>query len=148
MTHGATQPAIRMPMQRLICVELLAWLVAGALAVGVVSAMGHANGAVMGAGATLVGLIAGLLVVGMTPEREAFRWAMVQVAASSVRMLATLAIGFGLYKSLEPDKIGLWAPLLLTSLAVLAAEVMVFLPVLRGADAGARADGSVTEASA
>jgi ABC-type tungstate transport system substrate-binding protein len=102
----------------------------------------------MGAGATLVGLIGGLLVVAMTPEREAFRWAMVQVAASSVRMLATLAVGFGLYKSLEPGKIGLWAPLLLTSLAVLVAEVMVFLPVLRGAESGARAGGSVTEASA
>ena len=101
----------------------------------------------MGAGATLAGLVAGLLVVAMTPEREAFRWAMVQVGASSVRMLVTLGIGFGLYKSLEPGKIGLWAPLLLTSLAVLAAEVMVFLPVLRGAGTGAGTGGSVTEAS-
>lgn len=147
MTHAPTQPMIRMPMQKLVCAEALAWLVSGAIAVGAVSALGHSGGSLLGAGATLVGLIAGLLVVAMTPEREAFRWAVIQVSASSVRMLATLAIGFAIYKAMEPGKIGLWAPLLVTSLAVLAAEVMVFLPVLRGAPTGDAAGGSVTEAS-
>jgi len=140
MSQAQSQPMIRIPMQRLVCVEVLAWLLSGAVAIGVVGATGHANGAWMGAAATLAGVLAGLLVVGMSPERESFNWAVIQIGASTVRMLATLALGFGLFKSLGPDKVGFWAVLLLTSLAVLVAEVMVFLPVLRG--------GAGTEASA
>lgn len=134
-------------MRRLVIVETLAWVVSGAVALGGLSVLGRGEGAALGAGATLAGLIAGLLVVAMTPEREAFRWAVIQVAASSVRMLAALMIGLAMYKSLEVDKLGLWASLLVTSLAVLAAEVMVFLPVLRAAPTGGTAGGSVTEAS-
>ncbi len=147
MTQVSSQPMIRFPMRRLVCVEALAWLISGAVAIGVVGSMGAAQGAWMGAAACLGGLVAGLLVVAMSPEREAFNWAVIQIGASTVRMIVTLALGFGLYKSLGPDKVGFWSVLLLSSVAVLAAEVMVFLPVLRSANAG-QTGAAVTEASA
>ncbi len=148
MTKAPSQPMIQIPMRRLACVEVLAWLLSGAVVLAVVSSMGHSSGAWMGAGATLLGLAGGLLVIGMTPEREAFRWAVIQIGASTVRMIVTLAVGMGIHTSLAPDKTGFWGVLLLTSLAVLAAEVLIFLPVLRGANSGASAGAAVTEASA
>ncbi len=148
MTQATSQPLIRMPMRRLAVAEILAWALSGGIALGLAVATGHADGAWMGAIATLVGLVGGLLIVALIPSREAFNWAVAQVSASTVRMIATLAIGFGLYRSLEPDKTGFWGVLLLTSLGVLAGEVMIFLPVLRGSSRASGARGSVTEASA
>jgi len=125
------RPAV-FPMARLVSAMALAWLVAAALVSGAAALLGlDAPGVAMGAGSTLVGLVAGLLVLPLVTGTSPVAWAWAQVASSGVRMFVALGAGLTLQRSIGPDKLARWGALLVTALAALAAEVLVFLPAVK-----------------
>lgn len=135
---------VTMPMARLVALVTGAWALS-AVGASAVAQFASQRGAWIGAIAALVGVGAGLMIVAVSPARPAAQWSMVQVLSSATRMLLALAVGVGLYLAARPDKGGFFGVLLATLLATLAAEVMVFLPVIRG---HARAGDGVAEAAA
>lgn len=133
-----TDPSLRkvtLPTRRLIAVAWAAAIVAGLVVAGVIAAIGPAAGApVNGAAAAgIVGVVATLAVIALMPwrPRALLQWPVVWLAASFVRLMATMGGTYLLYSATHFGGKSLWLAVLVVYLAAMVGETRVYATSMR-----------------
>lgn len=128
--------AIQLPLARLAITQIVAAAAVVALGAGLSMpfATGVAEAAVPALVAVLVGIIVGIGFLKLLPARSPADLPMRVLFAGAVRMFAALGMGLWCWFAFDPARVPFWLLFLAGALAALVAEVMSFLPVLRGVE--------------
>ena len=140
MTIAADQPRVSPPLVKLTLATVGATVVATLFGTGVSLAASAATveTGLLAGSATVLGVVFGLVVLAASGPKPPVSFAMVWVAASTVRAGAALGVGVWFYLMFTPEQVAFWGTLLLGAAAALAADVVVVVPRMRasGTDAG------------
>lgn len=136
---GRAQTPVAMPTMKLLGVSVALGVVVGVGLWGLAGLLlpGAAGvGAAIGAGAGLLGTLAGTLLIQPWKARPVARWGFLLLGAQALSMLGVTIAAIGLYSASRPDPAGLLVGAVTTFLCVNIAQATVAGARLKAALAG------------
>lgn len=135
---GRAQTPVAMPTMKLLGVSVALGVVVGAGLWVLVDLLrpGAGVGGAIGAGAGLLGTLAGTLLIQPWKARPVARWGFLLLGAQALSMLGVTIAAIGLYSASRPDPAGLLVGAVTTFLCVNIAQATVAGARLKAALAG------------